>query len=373
MSAGLYIHVPFCISKCPYCDFYSLKYNEDSAEEYALSVIDEIETGRRSGEFTRDFDFKFDTVYFGGGTPSVLGARTLGKILDSARKNYRIDENSEITVECNPSAVDYEFFRKLDFYGVNRISLGMQSVADVERRGLGRLADSKTVKKAVNDAQAAGIDNISLDIMIGIPFQSEKTLLESADFCLDSGVKHVSAYMLKIEPGTHFAKMGGKLILPDEDETCDMYLSLCEYLEENGMIQYEISNFSRESYESRHNLKYWLDCEYLGIGPAAHSFTSGKRFYFERDIDSFITGGMAKFESYGGDFNEFTMLRLRLADGLNDSDVKSRFGFSIPDEMRKKCAEFENAGLLVSDEKGIRLTKSGFLLSNYIIASLTDT
>lgn len=373
MSAGLYIHVPFCMSKCPYCDFYSLRYNGDSALKYAESVIDEIETNVRGAEYTEDFDFKFDTVYFGGGTPSVLGADIIGKILDSARKNYNIDKNSEITVECNPSTVDSEFFKKLNSYGVNRVSLGMQSSSDTERRKLGRLADSNKVRQAVSEAQRAGIENISLDIMIGIPSQSEKTLLESAKFCIDSGVKHVSAYMLKVEPGTHFAKMGDKLVLPGEDEVCDMYLSLCGYLEENGIKQYEISNFSYKSYESRHNLKYWLDENYLGIGPAAHSFINNSRFYYERDIDSFIKGKKALFESNGGDFNEFVMLRLRLSDGLKEADVKKYFGFEIPVDMRRKCSEFEKAGLLISDESGIRLTKSGFLLSNYIIASLTDT
>ena len=373
MNAGLYIHVPFCMSKCPYCDFYSLRYNGDSALKYAESVIDEIETNVRGAEFTKDFDFKFDTVYFGGGTPSVLGADIIGKILNSARKNYKISENCEITVECNPSTVDSEFFKKLNFYGVNRVSLGMQSSSDIERRKLGRLADSNRVGQSVSDAQRAGIENISLDIMIGIPSQSEKTLLESAKFCIDSGVKHVSAYMLKVEPGTHFAKMGDKLVLPGEDEVCDMYLSLCGCLEENGMKQYEISNFSYKSYESRHNLKYWLDENYLGIGPAAHSFINNSRFYYKRDIDSFIKGEKALFESYGGDFNEFVMLRLRLADGLKETDVKKRFGFGIPKKIRRKCCEFEKAGLLVSDENGIRLTKNGFLLSNCIIASLTDT
>ena len=319
MNAGLYIHVPFCMSKCPYCDFYSLRYNGDSALKYAESVIDEIETNVRGAEFT----------------------------------------------------VDSEFFKKLNFYGVNRVSLGMQSSSDIERRKLGRLADSNKVRQAVSDAQRAGIENISLDIMIGIPSQSEKTLLKSAKFCIDSGVKHVSAYMLKVEPGTHFAKMGDKLVLPGEDEVCDMYLSLCGYLEENGMKQYEISNFSYKSYESRHNLKYWLDENYLGIGPAAHSFINNSRFYYKRDIDSFIKGEKALFESYGGDFNEFVMLRLRLADGLKETDVKKRFGFGIPKKMRRKCAEFEKAGLLVSDENGIRLTKNGFLLSNCIISLCT--
>ena len=370
MSAGLYIHIPFCKSKCPYCDFYSLRYDENTAEIYADAVIDEIKTGRRAREFTQDFSFEFDTVYFGGGTPSALGGERLARMLSAARQNYKISPESEITAECNPSSSDEKLFCTLADSGFNRISLGMQSAADNERRALGRTADSTKVRQAVTDAKRAGIDSISLDLMIGIPNQSMESLIDSAKFCLELGVKHISAYMLKIEPGTVFDKMGGRLILPDEDAVCDMYLGLIRFLEENGMRQYEISNFAQPGFESRHNLKYWRLDEYLGIGPAAHSFIKDKRFYYERDCEGFVGGGRAVFESDGGDENEFIMLRLRLSDGLKDEDYLARYGVHLPEKILDTAAKLATKGLVICGDGGIRLTKNGFLLSNYVISQL---
>lgn len=370
MGAGLYIHIPFCKSKCPYCDFYSLRYDENTARRYTDAVTDEIKTGRRTAEFTRGFSFKFDSVYFGGGTPSALGGESLAKMLSAARTYYKISRESEITAECNPSSSDERLFYTLAEAGFNRVSLGMQSAVDGERRSLGRTADSSRVRQAVTDAKKAGIDNISLDMMIGIPGQSTESLKDSAKFCLELGVKHISAYMLKVEPGTVFDRMGDKLILPDEDDVCDMYLGLIGFLEENGMKQYEISNFARPGFESRHNLKYWRLDEYLGIGPAAHSFVNGRRFYYERDCENFINGGSAVFESDGGDENEFIMLRLRLADGLKNKDFAARYGTDLPQKIFDRAAELEKNGLVTCRDGAVKLTGNGFLLSNYVISQL---
>lgn len=313
-------------------------------------------------------DCKADTLYIGGGTPSVLGAENLGRIVKSALPFLTSD--AEITVECNPFGLSEAFFKTLAFYDVNRISMGLQSANDGERRALGRLSDSETVKKAVKNAQKSGIENISLDVMLGIPRQTEKSLAETLDFCISLGVPHISAYILKLEEGTLFYKKQSELSLPDDDAVADLYLQTCETLEQNGIMQYEISNFAKWGYESRHNLKYWNCEEYLGLGPAAHSFLNGKRFYFERDLSGFLNNSKPIQDGDGGDFTEYAMLRLRLCDGLLNSETERRFEHKIPEEMIKKSAVFADNGFIESDETGIRLTRKGFLLSNSILAEI---
>lgn len=356
------MHIPFCRSKCPYCDFYSLKADESVKAQYVNTLKNRI-----SAEMSA-LGCKVDTLYIGGGTPSVLGAEKLGGIVKSASPFLTSD--AEITVECNPFGLNEDFFKALAFYGVNRISMGLQSANDIERRALGRLSDSETVKKAVLSAQSAGISNISLDVMLGIPRQTEKSLAETLDFCLSLGVPHISAYILKLEEGTVFYNRQNSLSLPDDDAVADLYLQTCETLERNSIIQYEISNFAKSGFESRHNLKYWNCEEYLGLGPAAHSFLNGKRFYFERDITGFLNNAKPIQDGDGGDFTEYAMLRLRLTEGLLQNDAQKRFGHKIPEEMIKKSAFFADKDFMKCDETGIRLTRKGFLLSNSILAEI---
>lgn len=225
--------------------------------------------------------------------------------------------------------------------------------------------------RGINAARECGIDNISLDLMLAIPGQTRETLRKSVSFCASADITHVSAYLLKLEEGTPFFGMKERLKLPDEDETCEMYLSACNMLESAGYKQYEISNFSRPQKESRHNLKYWNGEEYLGIGPAAHSFVNGQRFYYPRSLSDFLSGALAPVpDGSGGSFEEYAMLRLRLTDGLTEKGVSERFGRSIPQEIRRRCAPFAARGLLIEDESGIRFTKDGFLLSNTLIGEL---
>lgn len=356
------MHIPFCRSKCPYCDFYSVRADESVKTQYVNTLKNRI-----SAEMSTS-DCKADTLYIGGGTPSVLGSENLCEIVKSALPFLTAD--AEITVECNPFGLSEDFFKILAFYGVNRISMGLQSANDNERRALGRLSNSETVKKAVLNAQNAGINNISLDIMLGIPRQTEKSLSKTLDFCLSLGVSHISAYILKLEQGTVFYNRKNSLSLPDDDAVADLYLQTCETLEQNGIMQYEISNFAKSGYESRHNLKYWNCEEYLGLGPAAHSFICGKRFYFERDLSGFLNNTKPIQDGNGGDFTEYAMLRLRLCDGLLNSEAEKRFGHKIPEEIIKKSAFFADNGLMKINEKGICLTRNGFLLSNSILAEI---
>ena len=359
MPVGLYIHIPFCRSKCPYCDFYSVLPSQGIIDRYTDCIC---------GQLKEYENRRFDTVYFGGGTPSLAGADNIAKML----RCVSICGNPEITVECNPSDCgDGGFdFEKAAKAGVNRISFGLQSAADSERKALGRRAGAQDVLNAVKRAQSAGIDNISLDLMLGIPMQNEETLKRSVDFCFSSGAKHISAYILKIEEGTHFYKIKNKLALPDEDETADLYLKCAELIEAGGMKQYEISNFAFQGFESRHNLKYWHCEDYLGLGPASHSFVDGKRFYYGRSLEEYMKNPRAVSDGDGGSFEEYAMLALRLNEGLQNRKVRERFGFGIPAAIFEKAKKFEQSGLVKIGSDSISLTAKGFLLSNTIIGEL---
>jgi oxygen-independent coproporphyrinogen-3 oxidase len=359
---GVYIHIPFCASKCPYCDFYSVTADEDLYDKYIDAVIKSVQA------WLAKIQRPVDTVYFGGGTPSVIGAGRLDRVLQSV--NIYKTENAEITVECNPSSVYKGFFEGIRLAGANRISMGLQSSVDSERKSLGRRAGVRDAERAIELARLSGFSNISLDLMLGIPGQTLNSLRESVDFCIKSDVTHVSAYILKIEENTPFYSLKDSLNLPDEDEQCKLYLYVCEALDCAGFRQYEISNFAKRGFESRHNLKYWHCEEYLGIGCSAHSFIDGKRFYYKRDIDSFINGCMPVEDGCGGSSEEYSMLALRLTEGLTQKVFASRFGRLIPDDMFERAKKYERLGLTVCDQNGIRLTPKGFLVSNSIIAEL---
>lgn len=369
---GIYIHVPFCSSKCPYCNFYSRKPKDDIINLYKNKLKENIYEWSKSSSYT------IDTLYFGGGTPSILGSAGLSDIINEVfRDFYKISENLELTSEMNPNLPDNFDFYELRMAGVNRLSIGLQSASPNELSLLGRKHDTQTVRYVVNKAFQAGIKNISFDIMLGIQGQSLASLRRSLDFCLACNVKHISAYMLKVEPGTVYYNKRNSLLLPSEDEVCDLYLYCCDYLEKNGLKQYEISNFAVPGFESKHNLKYWNCDDYLGIGPSAHSFMNGKRFYTEPDIERFLNGSRGLFyKSESEDINdndkieEYIMLRLRLNSGLTNKDFKYKFGFDLPDEYFKRAESLKNTGLVKLNSDSISLTRKGFLVSNQIITKI---
>ncbi len=364
---GLYLHIPFCKSKCPYCDFYSFSGKYSEKDEYTNVLRERI----LSSVYTlqNKDGCKADTLYIGGGTPSVLGAKNLATLVNACNSGFLTDD-AEITVECNPHGLDEDFFKVLQDSGVNRISLGLQSAVDSERRILGRLSDRNQVENAVKTAQKVGFSNITLDVMLGIPNQTEKSLNETLDFCISLGVPHISAYMLKLEENTHFYKNQHKYDFPDDDLTADLYLQMCETLENQGIMQYEISNFAKSGFQSRHNLKYWHCEEYLGLGPSAHSFLDGKRFYYDSDFNAFMNGNSPIGDGFGGDFTEYAMLNLRLVEGLNEDKVFERFGHSIPKEIYAKSKIFIDNGYMTKSDNGIALTRKGFLMSNTILSEI---
>lgn len=366
---GIYIHIPFCKSKCPYCDFYSYRCEGEEISLYVDALLNEINTLSRVSDFVKE-PFKADTLYLGGGTPSVLSGEELFRIITTAKEKFLISGNAEITVECNPNSDIESILPYLLKAGVNRISLGLQSAVDKERKALGRQSDKKRVAEVIELLKSNGISNISLDVMLGIPHQTEGSLKETLDFVIESGVPHISAYMLKIEEGTHFYKNYDKYDFPDDDKTIEFYNQCADTLEKAGFIHYEISNFAKESFESRHNTKYWNLENYLGLGPGAHSYIDGKRFYFESNTQSFIKGEKAVFDDLGGSSEEYIMLKIRLRKGLSLSELKKLYGEKPLIKIKEKAPFLKEQGLIDFDGEKLALTRKGYLLSNSVICEL---
>ena len=286
LPLGLYIHVPFCKSKCVYCDFYSLPRSEARMDEYGKALCAHLaETAPRAERH------RVDTVYFGGGTPSYLGHKRLCRLLKTVEKHYDLNKNAEITFEANPdTAGDWRELRRLRRQGFNRISLGMQSADDEELRRLGRIHTFQQVKDAVAAARKAKIPDVSLDLIYGLPDQTLERWQDNLRAAVDLGPEHLSCYGLKVEEGTPLWQRRDSENLPGDEAQADMYLWTVEYLKDQGYEQYEISNFARPGHASRHNLKYWTLGEYAGFGPGAYSDFGGVRYGFVRDLDGYLKG-----------------------------------------------------------------------------------
>jgi oxygen-independent coproporphyrinogen-3 oxidase len=372
---GLYIHIPFCKRKCDYCDFYSLAGSESRMEDYTDAVCAHLmETAPyATGHLV-------DSVYFGGGTPSYLGEKRLVKILKTIQKKYRVAKDAEITLEANPdSAGDWKALKTLRKAGFNRISLGMQSACDEELREIGRLHTVAQVKEAVEAARKAKFDNLSLDLIFGLPRQSMERWRENLAAAVALAPEHLSCYGLKVEEGTPLFARRGSFFLPSDEAQADMYLYTVEYLRQCGYYQYEISNFARTGRESRHNLKYWTLSEYAGFGPGAHSDFGDVRYAYAKDLEGYIRGvredGLILSENdtippMERDV-EWIMLGLRTVHGLDPSDFENRFRrrFSIFLPFLTQC---QKAGYAVQEDGRWHLTPRGFLVSNQIIRQMLD-
>ncbi|MCQ2440994.1 MAG: radical SAM family heme chaperone HemW [Clostridia bacterium] len=350
---GLYLHIPFCAKKCAYCDFYSACVTDTMQDKYVRALIGEI---KKWGGLV---DRPIDTIYIGGGTPSVLGER-IKQIILSVKENFKVFEDAEITAEVNPSSAVEGFLICAKRSGVNRLSVGVQSGNDIELNVLGRTHTAKQSMDTVKKARKLGFDNISLDLMICLPNSSIKTLKENLDFICSLNPEHISAYILKIEPDTKFSKL--KLNLPDDDMQADQYLYMCNYLNEKGYSHYEISNFAKKGRESKHNLKYWEQKEYIGIGPSAHSFLDGKRFFYERDLKGFIENPTIKDDGTGGDKQEEIMLKLRLKEGIIIKNADKNLYLN----------KLKDAGYININKDRLSLTDKGMLMSNSIITEITE-
>ena len=365
-NVGLYVHIPFCAAKCSYCDFYSLARREDRMDDYCAALTQHLRevAPRMAGQ-------QVDTVYFGGGTPSYLGPKRLAALLKTIRKCYALTADAEITLEANPdSAGDVKALKALRKAGINRLSLGAQAMDDEMLRRLGRIHTAQQVHEAVSAARSAGFQNISIDLMYGLPGQTMDHWQRTLESAVALGTEHVSAYGLKVEEGTPLWQRRDSAELPDDEAQADMYLWAVEALGAAGYGQYEISNFARPGYESRHNLRYWRMAPYAGFGPGAHSDFGNVRFAYDRDLDGYIAGEMRLSEREEilprERCMEYIMLSLRTAEGISRSVVERTYRkpFAQAEAVLRELAEH---GLAEATEAGWRLTPRGFLVSNAVI------
>lgn len=366
-TIGLYIHTPFCVQKCPYCDFYSnTLQGEQQLDRYVAGVLESID------RWAAQIPLQADTLYFGGGTPALLGGDRLATIIRHADRRFGLlSHTPEITLEANPADDLADTLAAFAAAGGNRLSLGMQSADPTELQMLGRRHTPADVARTVVDAHRAGIGNVSLDVMLGISGQTETTACRSVDRVAELGATHLSAYLLKIEPNTPYGHQPPPL--PDEDATAELYLAAMERAEHHGYRQYEISNCARIGYEGRHNLKYWNSDPYLGLGPAASSCLGGERFTYPRDTAYFLSGGDPITDPDEGiavgSPQEYALLRLRLTEGITASGYRQRFGEDMPPSWLANASRLPTH-LVTVDNNGIRLTREGFLLSNGLITRI---
>ncbi len=358
MNRGVYIHIPFCTRKCAYCDFYSVT-DLSLTDKYTDAVIRNIRA-------VKSDNYTADTVYFGGGTPSLLSAIQIERILTE----LPLAKDAEISMECNPDSVKHEYLRDVKNAGINRVSFGVQSFNDNELSRLGRLHNSKRAAAAISEAYDVGFENISADLMLAVPYQTLSSLNENLKIISSLPLKHISAYMLKIEHGTPLYD-NNELInaVPNDDDMADYYLEAVNKLNKFGMEQYEISNFSHNGYECRHNLKYWNCEEYYGFGPSAHSYINDKRYSCNMNVSEYTKSPLQTIEiteENAGGFEENAMLNLRL----------TKTGFDVSkypehsNRIIKKAKLYEKNGLLNINGTIITLTTKGCLVSNSIISNL---
>ena len=364
---GIYVHVPFCLRKCPYCSFYSKPYDAETASRYVEAICRNIAANQGRG-------ISADTLYFGGGTPSLLDTKQVEMIVNECCKVFLLD-NAEITLEANPCSVDEEKLRGYRAAGVNRISFGIQSADDKRLGFLGRLHDYGKAVEAVENAVNAGFENISADIMLGAAGEDTESLKKTIDSICAMPVRHISSYMLKIEEGTAFDNDKTKSLIADDDLMSDLYLTAVESFEKHGFRQYEISNFCMEGYESRHNNKYWTGEDYLGFGAAAHSFFDGVRYFCPPDTEAFINAPLQPREVTEQSVDrgeEYILLGLRLCKGIMLDRIAGYFGSTSADRFSVLAKEYARHGLAVFENGVLRLTPKGFLVSNGIISQLID-
>lgn len=366
---GLYVHVPFCVSKCAYCDFASYARREADIPRYVDAVVREIT--RRGAEAGHP---KADTIFLGGGTPSLLGEDQATRILDALFATFPIERDAEITCECNPGTLTDGFARALRQAGVNRLSMGAQAAQARLLRLLGRIHDWPQVIASVEIAREAGFDNINIDLMFGLPSQTVADVRETLEAAFALAPKHLSCYSLIVEEGTPICGdiASGKLTLPDEELDREMYEVARQMLEEHGFQQYEISNFAREGYCCRHNIGCWTRVPYFGFGCAAHSFFDECRTMNPAKLDAYLSGEEPKTERISKEKARFEsmMLGLRMTCGVKDEDFARMHGMGIREAFGEKLDKPIADGLVQWHRGALRLTRRGLDMENTVLVEL---
>lgn len=361
---GLYIHIPFCIKKCEYCDFISYTDCYDKEKLYLAAMVE---------EFKQYEDKQVDTVYIGGGTPSSLSTEGLIFLMDKIFEYFDVTEDAEITMEVNPKTADMQKLKSLRLSGVNRLSIGVQSFCDDELNRIGRIHTAKDAQNCILDAKFAGFKNISVDLMFGLPKQTVESYRNSLIAAVAAGVNHISAYSLILEEGTplYDKVQNWEMRLPTEAVEAAMYDTTCEVLRASGFYQYEVSNFSKTGYESRHNLKYWECEEYIGCGAAAHSYLRGTRFSNHKTIDEYIANPKERLDKTEltpkEQMSEFMFLGLRKTAGVDLQEFECRFINSAYEVYGEAIDKYIKLGLLVHEKGFLRFTERGMRLSNTVL------
>ena len=372
---SIYVHIPFCVKKCGYCDFISYENENDLTDEYFLALNREIVQNANIYQSK-----VVDTIFIGGGTPSFVDAKYIATIMSNLKKHYNISENCEISIESNPNSITKEKLQKYKDCGINRVSIGVQSTSECVLKEMGRSHSASDISRAIDQIRCIGFANFNIDIMFAVPKQSFENLVQTLNDVLSFEPTHISAYSLILEEGTAFFDKYHDREITDEDEEREMYYYIREKLEENGYNQYEISNFAKDGYECQHNLYCWQMEEYVGFGLNAHSYVSHQRFSNEvnlkRYIDKISCGETSIIEVETMDItqeiNDAIMLALRTNEGINTLEFNENFDIDFMSRYEKQINKLKSENLIIVKQNNISLTKEGMDVNNYIIGEFID-
>ena len=369
---GIYIHIPFCKQKCFYCDFCSFANKNEMQGKYVETVINEIKNITHKEKYT------VTTIYFGGGTPSILNPNYIKNILQEIKSSFEILDDAEITIEINPGTVNEEKLKRYKEYGINRLSIGLQSANDKILKNIGRIHDYKQFEETFFFARKCGFKNINVDLMIGLPTQAIEDVKQTLEKIIQKNPEHISVYSLIIEEGTIIEKLinENKLQLPDEETERIMYWTVVNKLKENGYNQYEISNFSKKTYESKHNTNCWKQKQYIGLGTSAHSYLNKKRYSNTNNIEEYIKNiqenniskniTIHEEQTEESTMNEYMLLGLRMIQGININEFKQKFKIDPTIKYKEILEKLQKENLIQITKTSIKLTKQGIDFGNIV-------
>lgn len=369
---GIYIHIPFCKQKCFYCDFCSFANKNEMQGKYVETVINEIKNITHKEKYT------VTTIYLGGGTPSILNPEYIKNILQEIKSSFEILDDAEITIEINPGTVNEEKLKKYKEYGINRLSIGLQSANDKILKKIGRIHDYKQFEETFFYARKCGFKNINVDLMIGLPTQAVEDVKQTLEKIIQKNPEHMSVYSLIIEEGTIIEKLinENKLQLPDEETERIMYWTVVNELKENGYNQYEISNFSKKTYESKHNTNCWKQKQYIGLGTSAHSYLNKKRYSNTNNIEEYIKNiqenniskniTIHEEQTEESTMNEYMLLGLRMIQGININEFKQKFKIDPTIKYKEILEKLQKENLIQITKTSIKLTKQGIDFGNIV-------